>query len=141
MKAIARQKLCWPSIDMSKNMSPLLCRYRIHFDYAKTNGKDVLVLMGSGSKWIEAATMSSTSTEATLKQLFSWFTRLGFPRIVHSDNGPQFNELLFLYRSTSLNGGRTPAELQLARPVRTFQDGFIASHTPPLLKPESSSLL
>ncbi|CAF2740221.1 unnamed protein product [Lepeophtheirus salmonis] len=48
-------------------------------------------------------------------------------------------ELLFSYRSTPLNGGRTPAELLLTHPIRTRLDGFIASHAPPLLKPASSS--
>ncbi|CAF2743610.1 unnamed protein product [Lepeophtheirus salmonis] len=99
MKVIARQKSWWPSIDEDISDYFAACRTchvhtsspssqyvpftpadaweRIHVYYAKVNSKNILVLMESGSKWIEAATMSSTFPELPLKQLFSRFRRLG----------------------------------------------------------------
>ncbi|CAB4054103.1 unnamed protein product [Lepeophtheirus salmonis] len=47
-------------------------------------------MMDAGSKSIEADYIKDTSTLATLRQLFKWFPSFGFPRVIHSDNVPQF---------------------------------------------------
>ncbi|XP_040564139.1 uncharacterized protein K02A2.6 [Lepeophtheirus salmonis] len=112
MKVLARSRLWWPGLDQDIENFVSECRTcqenawdppsqfvpfapsseweRVHVDYAKVQGKDVLVMIDAGSKWIEAAQMNHVSTLPTLKQLFLWFTCFGVPRTLHSDNGPQF---------------------------------------------------
>uniref|UniRef100_A0A0K2TY93 RNA-directed DNA polymerase n=1 Tax=Lepeophtheirus salmonis TaxID=72036 RepID=A0A0K2TY93_LEPSM len=107
MKAIARSRLWWPGIDQAIKEFVNACKMcqehapappsqfvplslaseweRIHVNYGKINGKDVLGMVDAGSK-----NMPDTNTLATLKQMFGWFKRFGLPKSVHSDNGPQF---------------------------------------------------
>nr|XP_040574648.1 uncharacterized protein K02A2.6-like [Lepeophtheirus salmonis] len=61
----------------------------------KDKGQRFLILMDAGSKRIEAVYMTNTSSEATLRQLFEWFSRFGFPKKIHSDNGSQFKSDFF----------------------------------------------
>eukprot|EP00096_Caligus_rogercresseyi_P004253 TRINITY_DN1844_c0_g1_i1.p1 TRINITY_DN1844_c0_g1~~TRINITY_DN1844_c0_g1_i1.p1 ORF type:complete len:391 (+),score=43.45 TRINITY_DN1844_c0_g1_i1:346-1518(+) len=114
MKALVRCNFWWPGIDGDIEDKVSTCKTcqenspsppseftpfepsveweRVHIDYAKINGRDVLVLVDAGSKWIEATYMSSVHT---LNQLLSWFCRFGFPHTIHSDNGPQFVNHIF----------------------------------------------
>nr|XP_040577570.1 uncharacterized protein K02A2.6-like [Lepeophtheirus salmonis] len=117
MKSVARSVIWWPGFDNDVEDFVSACRTcqesapapasqftpfspanvweRVHVDYGKIKGKDFLILMDAGSKWIEAAYMTNTSSEATLRQLFAWFSRFGFPEKIHSDNGSQFASDLF----------------------------------------------
>ncbi|CAM1305641.1 Uncharacterised protein r2_g1550 [Pycnogonum litorale] len=76
---------------------------RIHLDYAAFNGKNFLVLFDAGSKWMEAAQMTSTSSHATLRTLYSWFSRFGFPEEIHTDGGPQFRSYEFRSKLSEWN--------------------------------------
>nr|XP_040579895.1 uncharacterized protein K02A2.6-like [Lepeophtheirus salmonis] len=85
--------------------------------------------MDAGSKWIEAAIMNNTSTQSTLSQLLLWFTRFGFPKSVHSDNGPQFanpqfeSKLLEWVTSFSRSPPYHPqSNSQVERAVRIVKD-------------------
>ncbi|QQP56676.1 Uncharacterized protein FKW44_001419, partial [Caligus rogercresseyi] len=117
MKSVARSTIWWPKIDLDiENLvnTCVTCQReapsppakfipflpanpweRVHIDYLQFKKKNYLILMDSGSKWIEAAPMSDTSTSHTLQKLLYWFTRFGFPRQLHSDNGPQFSNPSF----------------------------------------------
>lgn len=68
---------------------------RVHVDYFEFQRHQYLLLVDAASKWMEVAEMRSTTSAATLRQLWAWFTRLGLPRTVHSDGGPQFTSAEF----------------------------------------------
>ncbi|CAB4062151.1 unnamed protein product [Lepeophtheirus salmonis] len=78
---------------------------RVHIDYAKVNGQDLLILLHSRPKWIEASYMSNTSTNSTLNHIFKWFSYFGFTNILHSDNGPQFTCDAFRSKLMEWGGG------------------------------------
>ena len=48
-----------------------------------------LVVVDAHSKWPEVAIMKSTSSERTIEELRSIFSRFGLPQQLVSDNGPQ----------------------------------------------------
>ncbi|KHJ91398.1 integrase core domain protein [Oesophagostomum dentatum] len=69
---------------------------RVHIDYAgPLNGMMYLVVVDAYSKWPEVSVMSSSSTAATLRELRMLFARIGNPRVIVSDNGPQFTTIEF----------------------------------------------
>jgi hypothetical protein len=53
-------------------------------------GKTILVVIDAHSKWIEAVTVSSTSSAATIKVLRNLFATHGIPELLFSDNGTSF---------------------------------------------------
>ena len=69
---------------------------RIHVDFAgPVDGQSFMIVVDACSKWPEVFTMnntSSTNTVSTLRRLFSSF---GIPKILVSDNGPQFTSHIF----------------------------------------------
>ncbi|CAM1297925.1 Uncharacterised protein r2_g721 [Pycnogonum litorale] len=118
MKSLARLNVWWPDIDLQIESVVTECVscqqtapspstegsepwpaarpwQRVHLDYGSFNGRDFLILVDAGSKWIEAEFVKSTSSESTLRLLFSWFSRFGMPEAVHTDGGPQFTSAEF----------------------------------------------
>ena len=68
----------------------------IHVDYAgPIDGKMMLVVINSHSKWPEVILMSSSTTQATIERLRRLFAVYGLPQQLVSDNGPQFTSAEF----------------------------------------------
>ena len=64
---------------------------RIHIDHAgPIDGKYILIVVDSYSKWAEAELVNSPSAEATIKVLRRLFATHGIPCLVVSDNAPGF---------------------------------------------------
>ena len=64
---------------------------RLHIDYAGPfRGHMYLIAVDAHSKWPGVIPMSSTSSPATANALRSLFARIGLPKQIVSDNGPQF---------------------------------------------------
>ncbi|GAA0141158.1 hypothetical protein LIER_02365 [Lithospermum erythrorhizon] len=65
--------------------------------------KDVVVAVDYFSKWVEVASLRSTTSEAI--EEFIWkniITRYGIPKILVSDNGPQFDSRVIKEMCTKL---------------------------------------
>ena len=61
---------------------------RLHIDYAgPVNGKMILVIVDSHSKWIEAHVVKSATYQATVEKLQLVFSTHGLPEVIVSDNG------------------------------------------------------
>jgi len=115
MKALARNHVWWPKIDAdiearSKKCSacqihsndavkqpPSQWPYpaepwdRIHIDYAGPfESKMHLVIVDAHSKWIEVESMTTATSSSTIEVLQRLFAQFGYPRVLVSDNGPQF---------------------------------------------------
>ena len=159
MRALARYYVWWPHIDDDVETYVKQCKacqqnrphehetllfswnvptepwQRIHIDYAGPfEGSSWLVVVDAFSKWIEIKPQRSTTTSGTVKALREIFCRFGLPRVIVSDNGPQFSSQEFKQfcdsnnivhiRSTPYH----PKTNGLAeRAVRTFKERFLAS--------------
>lgn len=120
MKSIARSYVYWPSIDNDiehfvKTCSPCALAgkspvktklhswplssnpwERVHIDYAGPFKKfHFLIIVDSFSKWPEIIKTSTTTTAKTISILSSVFARFGAPKLLVSDNGPQFTSEKF----------------------------------------------
>lgn len=114
MKEMARSYFWWPGIDAEieeeargcpdcqnvRNMPQIAPLHpwdfpeepwqRIHIDFAgPVESHMFLVIVDAHSKWPEVAVMNSTSSEKTIEELRSVFSRFGIPQQLVSDNGPQ----------------------------------------------------
>ena len=114
-KSLARYYVWWPKIDedietLIKECEPCQVNrnepekhsshtweypggpwQRIHIDFCGPfRGQMYLVIVDAYSKWPEVIRMSSTTSQDTIKILFSLFARHGLPHKLVSDNGPQF---------------------------------------------------
>lgn len=69
---------------------------RIHIDFFELCGTKFLLLVDSFSKWMEVAVMRKTDAINVIEKLREWFSSMGIPKIVVSDNGPPFNSNLFI---------------------------------------------
>ena len=119
-KRLARDLLYWPNmnrdIDMNvqtcgvclkyrkaQSKEPLLeteCRKwgpwdRVGMDLMTWERKEYLVIVDYFSNYPELALLTSTSSESVINQVKSVFARHGIPRVVVSDNGPQFSSSKF----------------------------------------------
>ena len=69
---------------------------RIHVDFAGPFlEKNFFLIVDTYSKWMEVIPMSRTTIEATIQALRDLFARYGIPKILVSDNGPQFTSVEF----------------------------------------------
>ena len=69
---------------------------RIHIDHlGPFNGRQILVVVDSFSKWIEATVVKSTSTSETLEKLRQMFSAFGLSDRIVSDNGTSFTSKQF----------------------------------------------
>ena len=51
-------------------------------------GHMLLIIVDEHSKWIEFHVMSSSTSSATIENLWVTFTQLNIPRSIVTDNGP-----------------------------------------------------
>ncbi|UYV72243.1 K02A2.6-like, partial [Cordylochernes scorpioides] len=172
MKAVARSHFWWPNLDTQIEFLVNKCRscqqsqdgpnkgkwqpwiwstrpwQRIHIDFANKENINLIIVVDSHSKWIEAIPMRETTTRKTIEQLRRLFSSYGLPEELVSDNGPQFtgsemkgflegngikqtlipayhpqntlSKVLLAYRSTPhVTTGKTPSELFIGRALRT----------------------
>ena len=71
---------------------------RIHVDYVgPILKKMLLVAVDAHFKWPEVCVMTSTTSANTISALREMFARLGIPRQLVSDNGPQFTSEEFVH--------------------------------------------
>lgn len=114
MKEIARSYFWWPGLDAAIEAKAKSCPdcqklrnqpqlaplhpwdwpeepwQRIHIDFAGPLEEHMfLVVVDAHSKWPEVAIMKKTSSERTIEELRSMFSRYGLPKQLVSDNGPQ----------------------------------------------------
>lgn len=108
---------------------------RLHIDYAGPfQGKMWLIIVDAKSKWLEVIPTNNTSSANTILMLREVFTRFGLPRVIVSDNGPQFASFEFESFCKNLNIKHAritpyhPRTNGLAeRCVRTFKERMEAS--------------
>ena len=114
MKALARSIVWWPNMDKDIEGVVTSCQscatqrilppvaplhtwpwashpmQRIHIDFASIEQFQVLVIIDSHSKWIEAIPLRSATASTTVDALRIFFASFGLPTEIVSDNGPQF---------------------------------------------------
>ena len=159
MRALARFYVWWPNVDEEvetyvkkcsscqqnrpREPESLLFAWnapsepwsRIHVDYAGPfEGKYWLVVIDAFSKWLEIKPMQDFTATVTVKALWETFCRFGLPRVIVSDNGPQFIASEFKDFCTANNITHIhatpyhPKTNGLAeRAVRTFKECFSAT--------------
>lgn len=159
MKSFARLNVWWPNIDKVIEEKVKSCKgcqqnrpadpdttllswtvpndvwTRLHVDFAGPfEGNYWLVVVDATSKWIEIVPMKSITTTKTITSLMHIFARFGYPRVIVSDNGPQFTSKLFNEFCTDNNVKHIksfpyhPKSNGLAeRTVRTFKTRYSAS--------------
>ena len=120
MRSLARMYVWWPGLDSEIERTVRSCTQcqvvqavppqaplnpwkwpsrpwaRLHVDFAGPfQGKIFLVIIDAHSKWIEAMSVSSTSSAAAISELRTLFSRYGIPETVVSDNGTGFTSKEF----------------------------------------------
>ena len=80
--SLAKTVFTWPEADVWE---------RLHMDwgYVKDQG-NILVIVDSGSGWIEAFHEENRTSETVKIYLSQIFARFGIPKTLVSDNGPEF---------------------------------------------------
>ena len=64
-------------------------RLQMNWGYIKDQG-NILVIVAAGSGWIEAFPAGNRTSQTVKMHLSQIFARFGIPRILLSDNGPEF---------------------------------------------------
>jgi hypothetical protein len=115
MKMLARSYVWWPGLDReieNKVSNCSVCQAmrndpptaqihpwtfpskpwsRVHIDYAgPVGGYMYLVVVDAYSKYPEVVKMTTTTSDATIRELREIFSRHGLCEVLVSDNGPQF---------------------------------------------------
>ncbi|XP_061177726.1 uncharacterized protein K02A2.6-like [Saccostrea echinata] len=115
MKSIARSFVWWPKIDQDienlcstcsgcqqhSNMPKAAPVHpwdwpkepwdRLHIDFAGPFMNSMfLLIVDAHSKWLEIFPMKTTTATNTIEKLRILFSQLGLPKVIVSDNGPQF---------------------------------------------------
>ncbi|UYV82259.1 K02A2.6-like [Cordylochernes scorpioides] len=96
MKAVARSHFWWPNLDNQIECMVNGCKnyQQIRQAQVKLSGdrgwSDLLIVVDSHSKWVEAIPMREITARKTIEQLRRLFSAYGLPEEVVSDNGPQF---------------------------------------------------
>ena len=101
---------------------------QLHIDHYEYNGKTILIIMDSHSKWIEAYITNSTSSSSTVTSLRHLVSTHGLPDTIVSDNAAGFTGAEFQEFCT-LNGIKHapyhPSTNRLAeRAVQTGKTGL-----------------
>ncbi|XP_049514115.1 uncharacterized protein LOC119436504 isoform X1 [Dermacentor silvarum] len=156
MKTVARSLFWWPGIDREIELTAAQCKNcidnlpmppaapplnwpqtqerwsRVHVDFAgPIQGKMVLVVVDSHTKWIEAVPLNQATSATTIDCLRDIFSHFGVPRTLVSDNGTQFTsqEFATFANKNNITHLRTaPYHPQsngaAERAVRTIKDGL-----------------
>lgn len=115
MKSNARAYFWWPKLDVDIEQVVKLCEVclsvrpelpkskiipckkgsyffeRVHADFlGPFHNKMILIISDTYSKWLEAFIMRKTDANSTIEKFRECFARFGFPKVVVTDNGPQF---------------------------------------------------
>ena len=75
---------------------------RLHVDFAKYGGKEVIIIVDSHSKWVDVRIMNRTDAQSVISVMNSVFLIFGLCDIVVSDNGPPFDSRAFMNFAQSL---------------------------------------
>ncbi|XP_065188042.1 uncharacterized protein K02A2.6-like [Sycon ciliatum] len=135
MKSVARSIFWWPGLDAdierlaadcslcqeSSNLPrkdsvhhwayPNAAFERVHLDFAEFESQQFLVIVDAFSKWIDVYELgSSATTTKTVNCLLRFISTFGIPRVLVSDNGPQFasGEFAAFCAQNGIKHHRTP---------------------------------
>ena len=134
MKAIARSFFWWPGIDNDIELLAKSCPQcletsnapakdvphswvfpsepfeRVHVDYAEFHGQSYLLIVDAFSKWIDVYPVPNTTSLQTIHCLLNFISVYGIPKMIVSDNGPQFTSATFdqFCRENGINHKCTP---------------------------------
>ena len=120
MKSLSRMFVWWPGLDQEVEDLVKSCQVcqlhrnspppaplqpwiwpsqpwaRIHMDYAGPFlGHRFLIVVDAHSKWIEAFTMPTITSSATIEKLRVLFAQFGLPDVIVTDNGSNFTSSEF----------------------------------------------
>ncbi|UYV65945.1 hypothetical protein LAZ67_3005963, partial [Cordylochernes scorpioides] len=135
MKSVARSHFWWPNLDNEIEFLVNRCGncqqvqdgpnrvkwqpwiwavrpwQRIHIDYANKDNINLLIVVDSHSKWVEAFPMREITSAKTIEQLRRLFSSYGLPEEIVSDNGPQFtgSDMKFFLKNNGIKQTLIPA--------------------------------